>query len=398
MKIFFVSTHPNQGTGYGRIANKITNHLASLSNVEVVCYAFQNYPGQNIQDRFIDPRITFYDALVEDPAAPKGFGDAGIVPVIQKEKPDVLFMYNDLPVCGCILDLIPKEDIPPKVMLYLDVVYPWEHERFYSKIRGVDHVFTFLECWKKHLIDDIGFDPKKVSVLRHGVDLIPELDRDACREKLKFEPDDFVILNLNRNSYRKQWSVTIAAFIDFVISQNMNPKLKLFCGCMLTTDDGYDIVELIHCECKKRKISMDTIVNKHIFITTKPLHMSELEIHELYNACDMGLNTCCGEGFGLTTMEHATLNKPQVISGVPALLETLGEFSHVVEPKLWTTMSNFESHSGDIALFDYKDFSKQIECCYKSRFVPLTREHIEKEYNWENTYKHLDHVLFNGAV
>ena len=98
-----MTTHCNQGTGYARVANKITNYLVSIPGVEVVFYAFQNYPGQDIKDRFIDPRIKFYDALVEDPDAPKGFGDAGIVPAIIKEKPDVLFLYNDMMVTSSLM-------------------------------------------------------------------------------------------------------------------------------------------------------------------------------------------------------------------------------------------------------------------------------------------------------
>ena len=77
MKVFFMSTHANQGTGYGRVANKMTNYMANMSNVEVVFYGFQNYPGQAVSDRFIDPRIKFYDAIELDPEAPKGFGDDG---------------------------------------------------------------------------------------------------------------------------------------------------------------------------------------------------------------------------------------------------------------------------------------------------------------------------------
>ena len=41
-KIFFMCTHCNQGTGYARSANKITNFLADQDDVEVVYYAFQN--------------------------------------------------------------------------------------------------------------------------------------------------------------------------------------------------------------------------------------------------------------------------------------------------------------------------------------------------------------------
>ena len=65
LKVLFVSTHANQGTGYGRVANKITNFLAD--HVDVVFLAFQNYPNQGIEDRFIDPRIRFIDAFKEDP-------------------------------------------------------------------------------------------------------------------------------------------------------------------------------------------------------------------------------------------------------------------------------------------------------------------------------------------
>lgn len=100
MKIFFMSTHSSQGTGYARMACKMTNFFADQPGVEVVFYGFQNYPGQQIKDRFIDPRIKFYDAVQIDPDAMKGFGDAGILPALEAEKPDVLFIYNDLPEIG----------------------------------------------------------------------------------------------------------------------------------------------------------------------------------------------------------------------------------------------------------------------------------------------------------
>ena len=56
MKVLFLATHPNVGSGYGRVANKISNHLASLPGVEVVYYAFQNYTNTYVNGRFIDPQ------------------------------------------------------------------------------------------------------------------------------------------------------------------------------------------------------------------------------------------------------------------------------------------------------------------------------------------------------
>jgi len=390
-----MSTHPNQGTGYARVANKITNYLASLDDVEVVYYAFQNYPGQDIKDRFIDERIKFYDAIVEDPDSPKGFGDKGILPAIIKENPDVLFLYNDLPVCCSILNMIPLGNMPKVKYLYLDIVYPWEKLSYYKilKSHNIDKIFVFLECWKKHLIDDIGFQTHKIEVLPHGVDfaVFRDLSMEECKQDMGFEKDDFIFINMNRNSYRKQWFLTIQAFLGLLKDVDMDPKLKLFCGCMEHTDDGYTLIDIIHTECYKLNLNMNDVIQKHIFINSKPLHLSDENINTIYNMGDVGINTCCGEGFGLTTCEHSYFNKPQIASGVPALKETIGEFAMIVEPKVWSTVSNIESHSGEIAHFDAEDFKEKMRYCYDNRHQTInSRSIIEEKYSWENVYKKLE--------
>lgn len=396
MKIFFMCTHPNQGTGYARVANKITNYLADIPGVEVVYYAFQNYPGQDIKDRFINPRIKFYDALEIDSESPKGFGDRGIVSTIIEEKPDVLFLYNDLPVTAGILDLIPSKYTPSKKYVYLDIVYPWERLAYYETLKrhNVDRIWVFLNCWKIHLVDDLGFDENVVKVLPHGVDFsrFVDIPREEAKRQMGFEEDDYVVINMNRNSYRKQWCTTIKAFLEFLKDQDMNPNIKLYCGCVSKTDDGYDIPELIFMECVRRGMDPMTVLNKHIFINPRPLHLTDEEVNKAYNVGDVGMNTCCGEGFGLTTMEHAYFNRPQIVSGVPALKETLGGIARVVEPVVWTTVSAFESHSGDIAHFDYRDFAKHLNECYEARHEPPinSRSHVETNYSWENVYKVLD--------
>jgi glycosyltransferase involved in cell wall biosynthesis len=396
MKIFFMCTHPNQGTGYARVANKLTNYLADLPGVEIVYYAFQNYPGQDIKDRFIDPRIKFYDAIEIDSESPKGFGDKGILPTIIKEKPDVLFLYNDLPVTTMIMDMIPPEHMPPKKYVYLDIVYPWERLSYYDRLKhhNPDVIWVFLECWKKHLVEDLHFEESKVAVLPHGVDFerFVDVPRHEAKVKWGFDKDDYIVINMNRNSYRKQWCTTIKSFLDFLREQNMNPKIKLFCGCMIKTDDGYDIQELVLLECIRRGMDPGVVLNKHIFINVKPLHLTDDEVNTVYNMGDVGMNTCCGEGFGLTTAEHAYFNRPQIVSGVAALKETLDGIAYIVEPVIWTTVSSFESHSGDIAVFDSREFTKHLNECYKTRDkVSLdSRSHIKNNYSWENVYKVLD--------
>jgi glycosyltransferase involved in cell wall biosynthesis len=36
-------------------------------------------------------------------------------------------------------------------------------------------------------------------------------------------------------------------------------------------------------------------------------------LNTIYNACDVGVNTCKGEGWGLVNFEHAACNVPQVV-------------------------------------------------------------------------------------
>jgi hypothetical protein len=363
MKIFFMCTHCNQATGYARVANKLTNHLAALPGVEVVYYAFQNYPNQHVEDRFIDPRIRFIDALVEDPVSPKGFGDLGIKKHFEAEKPDVLFLYNDLPVCTAILKMLP-ETSGVRIVAYLDIVYPYEDTQRYAYLKSrVDTCLVFLECWRRHLVDDLGWDASLVHVLEHGVDNVAERDPAECKQKLGFAAHDFVVLNLNRNSYRKQWSTTIQAFMAFLVRNKFDPSIKLLCGCLPVTEDGYDIEQLIRTECLRHKVDAERVLQLNFFINPMAMRSSEEFINVMYNAADVGLNTCCGEGFGLTNMEHACLGKSQVVTAVPAFREILSD--HIlIEPKVWGVVSRFESHGGDVAIADHMEFANALDYLY----------------------------------
>ena len=394
MKVFFMCTHANQATGYARVANKLTNYLADLPGVEVVYYAFQNYPNQHIKDRFIDPRIKFIDALIEDSVSPKGFGDLGIKPHYEAEKPDVLFLYNDLPVCCAIIQLLEGAVHKSKVITYLDIVYPYEDLDRYEYLKPrVDLCLTFLNCWKRHLVDDIGWNQDQVDVLEHGVDNVKELDSSQAKILAGFKPDDFVILNLNRNSYRKQWATTIQAFLAFLIRNNFDTKIKLMCGCLPKTDDGYDIEQLIKTECVRHKIDSEQVTKNHIFINPMAMRSTEEYINILYNAADVGLNTCCGEGFGLTNMEHACLGKFQIVSAVPAFRETLSEHDVIlVEPKVWTVVSRFESHGGDIAILDPMDFANAMDYLFHHGAGAPRKPRPDRPWKLDSLIKHISTV------
>jgi hypothetical protein len=390
-------THANQGTGYARSAAKMVNYLVDKPNTDVVYYAFQNYKGQEINDRFIDPRIRFVDALELDPDAPKGFGDAGIVPTFKKENPDILFIYNDISVCEAILKML--GNVSCKIVLFLDLVYPWEDVNRFEYLRSkVDLCYVLAQSWKDHMVNDLGWDSDKIVPFHLGVDFdkFKNIETTLAKKELELSPDDFVVLNLNRNSYRKQWCTTIKAWFKFWVDNDMNPRIKLFIGCLLSTDDGYDIRELIKVECMKYKIDVNIVSNNNIFINPRPLTSTDEYVNLLYAGCDVGINTCCGEGYGLISVEHALHGKPQVVAGVPAVKEVIGPVSYVVEPNIWVTMSKFESHGGEIALFDFNIFSNILTNLFLKKedniLIKKRIEFIKENCNWEKNLKVLDSI------
>ena len=65
---------------------------------------------------------------------------------------------------------------------------------------------------------DIGVQENKIDILYHGFDnnIFYPIDKDIAREKFNFKSNDFIILNTNKNNYRKAIDKTIDAFIKFL--------------------------------------------------------------------------------------------------------------------------------------------------------------------------------------
>ena len=403
MKIFFMSTHPGQGDGYARVANKLTNHLASLPAVEAVYFAFGNHKHYQINDRFIDPRIRFLDAMELDPNAGAGCGDNAILPSIINEKPDVLFIYHDMNVVKDVLDKIPTEHMPLKKYIYLDIVYPWQNGDIFETLKkhNFDHIWTFLDTWTRHMVDDLNFDPMGVSTMVHGIDFerFVEISHREAKVEIGFKPDDYLVVNMNRNSARKMWDTTIKAFLEFLKREQMNPRIKLFCGCLPYFNRGTDIRMTLKSECMRQGMDFDHVSKQHVFYSAKPLHLTDAEVNNIYNAGDVGLTTTRGEGFGLTPVEHMYLNRPQIVTGIPPLKETMGPYAHFVEPKVWVRIGEMEPHDGEIALCDYRDFADHLQYCFKNPDeLPNARDYLKEKYSWEHMYKALDEVFNNGEI
>lgn len=410
MKILFFASYPTLAIGYSRIGNILTNYLAELGH-DVYYFGISNF-GNNLIERHVHPSIKIIDAIEEEKKLGNNelYGVNSICDWITKLNPDILFLYNDIIVISRIFNNFVSRNIDESkfhTITYVDLVYPWEKIDILKFIDAhTDTFVVFGNYWKKNLIQ-MGFDDNKIKILPHGfdTDLFYQIDVADAKKYYGFELDDFVILNTNRNSYRKCIDKTIDAFIKFLKLKNSNPKIKLFLNMMMggsgANDSGgdYDIMNCIKVACLRNQMDFNLVIRSHIFIkpTTK---LSDLQQNYLYNACDIGINTCIGEGFGLCNLEHGGLGKPQIISNVGELSNIFDStYSTPIEPiEQFYIPNNMDFHGGYGMICDTDDFVNAMIKYYDNEDLRIehgkkSQDIITKRFDWNNILEELKNII-----
>lgn len=408
MKILFFASYPNLTIGYSRIANIITNYLAEQGH-EVHYFGISNFGIENIK-RFIHPKIILIDGLEEEKKmnTTELYGVNAICEQIKIINPDILFLYNDLIVINRIFNnfINKKININFKIITYLDLVYEYEKINLIKNINIFSNlIFVFEEYWKENLLK-IGINPNKIEVLPHGIDnkIFFKIDKYDAKKYFNFDLEDFIILNSNRNNYRKAIDITIDAFIKFLKKKNKNKNIKLFLNMDIDEKNesfGYDIKNQIEINCLKHDLDYDYICNNHIFIKGKN-KFSDEELNILYNCCDIGINTCVGEGFGLCNLEHGSLGNPQIISNIGGLTNIFSnEYSIKIEPVGELYVSNsIDFHGGYMKICNSDNFADAMEKYYDDKILLLehgnkSKEILVSKYNWDNILKKMHNKIID---
>jgi glycosyltransferase involved in cell wall biosynthesis len=415
-KILFVATYPNQPTGYSKIANKLSNFLAEIPNVKIYYFGFANFEYSRLKDRYINPNITFIDVIKEekDKGNNELYGVNIIGEKINEIDPDILFIYNDIiVVCRLLNSIIEyrKNNIQKfKIYTYLDLVYDYEKPLFVDHVNNnVDKIILFSEHWMKNMIT-MGCDKNKLSVLYHGFnnDIFFNIDKKQARKTLNLKEEDFIILNLNRNSYRKATDITIRAYLMLMKKYNYPDNIKLFIQCDLKANSGYDIKELFLVESLRLQIPNDKyikIINNNILqLNMSIFNITDIIINNLYNACDVGINTCIGEGFGLCNLEGACLGKPQIISNVGALRDIFKDCKTkdlIIEPKTSYYISKHtDEHVGLVYLCDAIDICNALDKVYNNynyyeKVYKKFSVKLKEKYNWKKISENLTDIILS---
>ena len=396
--ILFCSSYPDQPIGYSRIANFLSNVLAAQPEVKLYYFGFSNFE-QTVIRRYIHPNITFIDVYKEEGEKTENFGTKILASCMDRFKPDMLFIYNDLIVtCRLFNALLPYKQAHPehkyKVVVYIDLVYKYEKQLYMEFLKAQsDYVFVFGPEWKKHLVADFAFDPEKVFLLPHGFcsHVFKPVNKTAARKALGLGQSDFIICNSNRNTYRKMLDLTVEVFCTFLAEEEMDPTIKLLLNCASVSKSGYDLIEMINIYCKKLFIDSEKVLMHHVIMLPNSGNLTDEVLNLFYNASDLGLNTCCGEGFGLCNLEGACLGVPQVVNNVGGLKDIFAnEPLCTVEPIATMQCTELQDcHWGQLEIANVRGFVEKIKTFYHDETLRIkTGQRLSKEccknFNWND--------------
>lgn len=401
MRIAFYASYPDQPIGYSKVAYRVSNYIASRPEVTAFLYiGTGNVPESRLTNRHINPKIQFLDILAEEAqrGIQDGYGPALIQDILTEFQPTLFFIYNDIIVtCRIFNALLSFRAQSPQVKFvsYLDLVYPFQRPDYVRHVdRNVDKLFVFSECWRQNVIA-MGVPANKVHVFQHGFtdDLFFPVPKDLARSFLGLDPSSFLVLNTNRNTYRKCQDITVGGFLEFYrrLDPDKRPHVKLFLNCALTTTSGYDIRDLVEVECLKRGLSANDILTTNVLQLQNSGCLSDETLNYLMNAADIGVNTGCGEGFGLCNLEHGGVGRPQIVAGVGALQDTYSGFQDsIVLPVRYSMRApnSLDAHSGDLHYISANDFADALMAYYSNR--SLMEEHgarlgerIRSQFAWD---------------
>jgi glycosyltransferase involved in cell wall biosynthesis len=289
-------------TGFARVTENVLSRLKDKYEIVVLGHNWWGDPTP-LQDDY-----KMYPSSNRFQQAP--FGEERIREVVERERPDIVFTMNDIWIINeqyrRIADL--KQSLGFKFVGYFPMdSYGW-HGALADTANEWDSAICYTEFGALEAIK--GGIERPITVIPHGVtkgQFAPK-DKAEARKRLGLRDDIFIVFNGNRNQFRKRTDITIAAFARFAVGR---PDVQLYLH-MGMKDQGWDVMPLFGREMMRNGLDP----NGRIIMTTNtpaPPNVDVEMLNDIYNAVDVGVNTCKGEGWGLVNFEHAACKVAQVV-------------------------------------------------------------------------------------
>lgn len=343
-------------TGFEKVIRNILTYLSKQDEVEVVQYGL----GYRGNPDFEYPYKVY-------PAEYNGdfFGMEGMEAAVKRHQPDVVFILQDLWNITSYMAYKPVE-IPSVCYFPVDtpnlkwgyalslgaVSQPVTYTRFgaMEAAAGVRDVVDILaegagqqgidmnekRTWiampnpprpKLHIrLDYLAKyqNPENINVVGHGLehDKFKPLDKALVRKEFGLSEGAFIVGGIGTNQFRKRQDLLIRMFAAFAAHQ---PEARLLLYCTGSDERGWDLQQLA-----RYYGVMDKVYFVHEQLDRA---LTDNEMCQLYNACDVMVNTSGGEGWSLVNVESAACGVPQMVPDWSATREIWKDHGMLIKVK-----------------------------------------------------------------
>jgi D-inositol-3-phosphate glycosyltransferase len=349
-------------TGFGRVGGALLPRLRDQYEIVVLA---SNWHGSPVPEQQMFRMHPASNRFQLDP-----FGVDRIREVVELEQPDIICTLNDPWIVSAqyqrIQDLHQQKKFKFCGYLTMDS-YNWlggidQH------INNWDALITFTEFGAYEFIK-AGIR-KPITVIPHGLDVenFYPIDKKEARKKLNLPDDVFVVFNGNRNQPRKRIDITISGFAKFAVNR---PDARLYLHLGLI-DQGWDILALFGREMQKQGLDP----NNRIIMTANtpnPPNVSVEMLNTIYNAADVGINTCRGGGWELVNFENAACRVAQIVPDHTSTKEIFEGYGKLIKTEHVETDPNFsremynpsDTHLAELLAELYENPQERLETAEK---------------------------------
>lgn len=362
-------------TGFSRVADGIIRHLQGE-------FYFHQF-AINLKENHLQGDWPIYGN--PDPLDCHGLDR--LHALAEQIRPAIIVVLYDLWYCCIQIKRLLQLKHRPIIIGYCPVDGELTRPELYEGLALFDYIVAYNRFGEKELRKIAGI--KGIARIPHGVDrnvfypLESGCLTDRRKAKRRFFGDGvcengFIVLNAAKHQLRKRVDLTIKGFALFARDKPPDVKLYLHTGA---TFDGPDIRSMVELEgIANRLIHSEGWLENHPVVDDEALNL-------LYNACDVGINTSMGEGWGLLSFEHGATGAPQIVPGHTAckevwpahdtMLPVCKSMEHTGLAMLW-----HEVDPSDIALnlnrlYWDEDYKRQ-------QSLKTYRNAILAVYQWEN--------------
>jgi D-inositol-3-phosphate glycosyltransferase len=317
------------------------------------------------------------------------YGYSRIAQVIQEVQPDLIFSVYDMSLLVGYMRCIREVKHHAAIVFYVPVEAGPIDPRIPEELSAADCLVAYTKYGRNELLAASYrlAAPPRIEVIPHGVDLncfYPlSTDRQEARmlgrRMLKLtDPhwqNAFIVLNANRNMERKRIDLSMRGFAAFA-RHRPNAYLYLHMGML---ERGW------HLQVLAERYG---IAGRLLLTTDTAMHpnVSNSFLNALYNACDVGISTSSGEGWGLLNFEHAATGAALVLPRHTALAELWSGAADFLDPVItlnWpgTLASQFIVNDLDLAAALTRLYEDPVHLAMRARqaFEVTQDEH----YHWE---------------